>query len=467
MTHYQPQGPGYDPHNIANSPLNNPLSTTKNPLESIVKSSVDNNPNQSSRLNRLKKAFSGTLVGLTLLGMAAGVSCGEPVVDNPPKMMGYNIIVEDTIAGCVVSGEQFNLEVGVDDDYGVKSVRIDIPSAGIEKNLKEIDGSWYLDNTIKLPEKGNYDLKITATDTSDQTSILEGSIFCGEPHDLCDCYCQQATPGGEVGYEFGGSDFTKYKVIFNLTDTLDLYDVGISTELLKFQFDNKGKGYIGPQIEFNSSSNTTEKKVIFSIESMNDEEYTAHPYPTDCPECYVDDAIEGKLVRWMIDYDWIEGKNYKITVQKDEVVDGGVVWNATIEDLLEPEAEPLLIGKIKLDDQEGHDGYGLLDGYAWGSFEYDSGNKQCLDAEHVKIIRIGPVGENESGLWLPREATYENTECIRAIRYLPEYFPLGVIVEEVGAGVERDPEDLLTDTLWDHEFDWRLSDVPQLEELFN
>ena len=406
------------------------------------------------------------LIAATLIGGMAG--CGEPVVDNPPKMMGYNIIVEDTIAGCVVSGEQFNLEVGVDDDYGVKSVRIDIPSAGIEKNLKEIDGSWYLDNTIKLPEKGNYDLKITATDTSDQTSILEGSIFCGEPHDLCDCYCQQATPGGEVRYEFGGPRFSEYAVVVNWTDTPKLNDAVIYPAL-QFHFDNWGVGDVGPQIEVSNSGETIERKVIFSIWDMSAEQDTAHPFHGNCYD--VEDPIEGNCVRCTIDdYNWEEGKNYKLTVQKDKELADGVVWNATItkDPGLETAVETL-IGRIKLDDQEGYDGYGLLNGTVGGFWKYYSGsNNECLEAEHGKIIRIGPVGTNlYDDKWLPRIAgyDYEDIPCIRGTTNFTE---LGVIVQEVGAGVERGPEYPLTDILWSNGFeDILLSSLPQqIRDLF-
>ena len=66
-------------------------------------------------------------------------------------------------------------------------------------------------------------------------------------------------------------------------------------------------------------------------------------------------------------------------------------------------------------------------------------------------------------MWLPRKATYEHPACIRAITYSPE---LGVIVQEVGAGVERDPEDTLEGILWEFGHDIPLSQLPELQDLF-
>ena len=200
---------------------------------------------------------------------------------------------------------------------------------------------------------------------------------------------------------------------------------------------------------------------------MNNDEYTAHPYPDpypeDCPEhCRYGDW-EGNFVGCGVDYDWIKGKPYKITVEKDEELVDGVVWKATITDL-ETEVETL-IGKIKLDDQDPYKGYGLLNGYITGFFEYffpDKPHSKCLEAEYGKIIRIGPVADDE---WLPRRAEYTQTECIRAIRYSPQD---GVIVEEVGEGVERDPEEPIENViLWEYDHDIDLSNLPEeLQELF-
>jgi len=304
---------------------------------------------------------------------------------------------------------------------------------------------------------------IADVDSASSTIIIDSdrSITANfEPTDsLCDYECQQATPGGYVGYQFEQSNFSKYEIIFNWSDTPESNDVGIYPALLHFWFEAGQGGYVGPQIEVYNSGETIVRKVIFSIWSMNNQQFTAHPYAPDCG--YGD--TEGNFVRCMItDYDWIEGEEYKITVQKDEELADGVVWKATIEDL-ETGLETL-IGKIKLDDQEPYKGYGLLNGYTGGFFEYYFGSdNRCLEAEYGKIIRKGPFAENVDGVWLPRKGTYEHSECIRAITYSPE---LGVIVEEIGEGVERSPEDPLKGILWEFEHDIPLSELPQLQDLF-
>jgi len=274
---------------------------------------------------------------------------------------------------------------------------------------------------------------------------------------LCNYECQQATPGGYVGYQFEQSNFSKYEIIFNWTDTPKLNDVGIYPALLHFWFEAGQGGYVGPQIEVYNSGGKIVKKVIFSIWSINNQQFTAHPY---CSHCVYGDT-EGNFAQCIIHNDpsattgqyyeqiWEEGKEYKIIVQRDEELIDGVVWKATIEDL-ETGLETL-IGKIKLDDQNPYKGYGLLNGYTGGFFEYYFGSdNKCLEAEYGKIIRKGPFAENVDGVWLPRKGTCIHSKCIRAETYSPE---VGVIVEEVGEGVERSPEEPLEQVLWEFEHD--------------
>lgn len=279
-----------------------------------------------------------------------------------------------------------------------------------------------------------------------------------EPTDsLCNYECQQATPGGYVGYQFEQSNFFKYEIIFNWTDTPKSNDVGIYPGVLHFWFEAGQGGYVGPQIEVYNSGERIVKKVIFSIWSMNNQQFTAHPYFSH--GTYGD--TEGNFVQCLMHNDpsatrgqyyeqmWEEGKKYKIVVQRDEELTDGVVWKATIEDL-ETGLETL-IGKIKLDDQEPYKGYGLLNGYTGGFFEYYFGSdNKCLEAEYGKIIRKGPFAENVDGVWLPRKGTCLHSACIRAETYSPE---VGVIVEEVGEGVERSPEEPLEQVLWEFEHD--------------
>ncbi len=406
-----------------------------------------------------------SLIAVALIAGMVGCGNGNGPVDNPPVIDGYHIIAGNTTADSVRPEQEFDLMVGVSDDYGTKAVNIEIPDAEINENLKEIGGSWYTDNTITLTEKGSYTIYITAIDTSDQPGSLEGSILCQEPEYPCgyecDSVCQEKSPGGHLSYDFFGEEpeptFSKYEVVFNWTDTPELYEVGIYPALSQFYFENGGGGYIGPQIEVDDSGQTVEK-IIFTIWSMSNDYDTTHPYLGDCSN--PDDLTEGRNTQCRIlDNAWIEGKPYKVTIEKIEELEDGVVWGATITDL-EAEVETL-IGQIKLDDQPGYKGYGLLDDFSWGFFEYYYGNTQCLEAEYGKIIRIGPVADD---LWLPEQANYWHSECIRAITYSPQ---IGVIIEEVGEGVCRDPEAPREGILWDENYEVPLSELSEeLQALF-
>ena len=115
----------------------------------------------------------------------------------------------------------------------------------------------------------------------------------------CNYECQQKTPGGYVGYQFEQSDFSKYEVIFNWTDTPKSNDVGIYPALLHFWFEAGQGGYTGPQIEVYNSGEKIVKKVIFSIWSINNQQFTAHPY---CPHGTYGDT-EGNFFKCLINKD--------------------------------------------------------------------------------------------------------------------------------------------------------------------
>jgi hypothetical protein len=387
----------------------------------------------------VKKLIIVATIAALLVGMAGCVGG-----DGSNGGNAYTLIVDFTAGGTVAV-----------DDLPIpgKAILTYAPGTVVSLNASPSTGYRFVEWTGNATAIDDVSAASTSIAVDDNYQVVANF----EPQDsLCDYECQQATPMGWLGYQFEHSKFSKYEVIFNWTDTPTVNDVGIYPALLHFWFEAGQGGYVGPQIEVYNSGTTIVKKVIFSIWSMNNQQFTAHPYAPACGY----GSWEGNFVRCMItDYDWIEGKQYRVTIQKDEELADGVVWKATIEDL-ESEAKTL-IGKIKLDDQGEYKGYGLLTGYTGGFFEYyfGSGNN-CLEAEYGKIIRIGPVADD---MWLPRKATYEHNECIRAVRYSPE---LGVIVEEVGEGVERAPEDQLKGSLWEFEHDIPLSELPQLQELF-
>jgi hypothetical protein len=249
-----------------------------------------------------------------------------------------------------------------------------------------------------------------------------------------------SNPGGYVGYRFEHNYFSKFDIFFNWTNIPQIYPVGIYPCLLQFWFQSNQGGYIGPQIEL-SSKDQIVRKLIFTIWSMNNETFTVHPYAGDCS--YSPNDIEGKNVQCRLrDLAWEEGKLYKITVQQDTVLEDGVVWKATITDL--QNNSEVLIGKIKLDDQTPFKGYGALQEYTGGFFEYYFGShNECFEAEYGRIIRIGPYAD---GKWLANKGTYDNGDCLRSLRSSPR---IGTIIEQVGQGVERSPNDPVKGILWD------------------
>jgi hypothetical protein len=379
----------------------------------------------------------------TIAALVVGIAgCGGGNGNNGDS---YTLIVDFTDGGTVAV-----------DDLPIpgKAILTYTPGTVVSLNATPSAGYRFTNWTGNATTIDDVSASVTAIIVDSDVSITANFEHQDSP---CDTECQQKTPGGYVGYQFAQSRFSKFETIFNWTDTPKANDVGIYPALLHFWFEAGQGGYAGPQIEVRNSGQTTVKKVIFSIWSMNNQQFTAHP---QAPDCVYGDT-EGNFVRCMLtDYDWIEGKDYKVTVQRDEELADGVVWKATIEDL-ETEVETE-IGKIRLDDQEPYRGYGLLRWDTGGFFEYYLGSdNDCLEAEYGKIIRIGPIADD---VWLPRRATYEHSVCIRAVTYSPEP---GVIVEEVGEGIERSGEVPLKGVLWEFQHDIPISELPQLQDIFD
>jgi hypothetical protein len=273
---------------------------------------------------------------------------------------------------------------------------------------------------------------------------------------ICDSECQSKSPGGWLGYKFEHSGFEKIEIIFDWSNRPREW-VGLYSALSHFWFESGQGGYTGPQIEVSKDGKKIVTKVLWSIWSMNNQEFTVHPYPPDSSWCTYGTG-EGYFVQCMLRsdsparyYDWEEGNEYKITVQRDLELPDGVVWNATIEDM--ETGQKTLIGRMKLDDVASYEGYGLINWNNGGFLEYYGGIKRCLEAEYGKIIRKGIIAD---GIWLPRRGSAQYSECVTSLRYSPEP---GVIIEEYGKGVVRYPPGPTAPTdiiLWEYDHDIKI-----------
>jgi len=283
----------------------------------------------------------------------------------------------------------------------------------------------------------------------------------------CNIECQNDNPGGYFGYDFEHSKGTKIESIFNWQITPKDNYVGLYEMTHGIGFEIGQGGYTGPQIEIQNGQ--VVKKVIFSIWNSFSDHATAHPYSDWCSAGPADPSQGEFAVQCMLasnktnpnqNFTWRDGVDYKILIERDEILSDGVVWKGTIKDM--STGQVTLIGKIKLDDQPPYKGQGLLAGHNGGFAEYYLGNNnRCLDAEYNKIIRKGPYLD---GKWLAKRATFQNSFCITSKRYSPKP---GVIVEEMGYGVNNpanplQPARFVDQILWDLPNDLDISENPSI-----
>lgn len=269
------------------------------------------------------------------------------------------------------------------------------------------------------------------------------------PPDNCDISskCASDLPSGWLDFYFKPDiKYTKIEANFNWIKLPRAMDVGIYAAVIYNGFEYEATTlYSGPQIILENGQTT--RKILFSIwdawdDSLNTAIGTAQPYSPWCQrfdgegsgaQCFLPDN------NW-----WRENEEYKITIEKDIELSDGVVWKGTIQNIRTHEEK--LIGKIKVSNVKSYKGFGSLVKGSGGFWEYFGGAPiatQCLTAEYSKLIRTRPIAD---GKWLPERATYRNTNCIRARRYLS---PTGTVIEEVGQGVNRLASEPIEGTLWD------------------
>ena len=263
--------------------------------------------------------------------------------------------------------------------------------------------------------------------------------------------CQKYHPGGYLRYEFEpNKKFKKIEWFFNWSNVSKTISQGMYYSSY-FNFENNldSGGYIGPQVNTNSSGDITSHVFTFSIWGANDPIkntlHTAHPLSANCNDdinggegtvasCAIsDNPNSGRFYRPVV---WKEGEKYKIKLQIEQELNNGTIWNATLTDL--STVDEMLIARIFLDNLTNRPdlkGFGLLSyGYS-GFMEYQWGDKGCLAQEYGKYIREGPIAYDSNGKsWLPRFAWRNFHACYRSNAYSTN---LGVFIDEMGKGVSR------------------------------
>ncbi len=149
-------------------------------------------------------------------------------------------------------------------------------------------------------------------------------------------------------------------------------------------FQAGGGGYIGTQV------NGTKKLVLFSLWDM--EENSASAQPTgNCGRF----GGEGTGAQCLIEYNWVEGREYRLRIWALDSDSEGERWIATIYDT--STQVDTMIGIIKLLNSKGHKGYGWLTPYnliTW--LEYFSGPVQCTNQPYANVQWRGPYANNNT-----------------------------------------------------------------------
>src|SRR3989344_1381641 len=160
--------------------------------------------------------------------------------------------------------------------------------------------------------------------------------------------CQKYHPGGYLRYEFEpNKKFKKIEWFFNWSNVSKTISQGMYYSSY-FNFENNldSGGYIGPQVNTNSSGDITSHVFTFSIWGANDPIkntlHTAHPLSANCNDdinggegtvasCAISDNPNSGRIYWPVV--WKEGGKYKIKLQIEQELNNGTIWNATLTDL--------------------------------------------------------------------------------------------------------------------------------------
>jgi hypothetical protein len=146
----------------------------------------------------------------------------------------------------------------------------------------------------------------------------------------------------------------------------------------QFLFQANQGGYIGIQMVGNT------KKAIFSIWDVDSNPGSAQPAWPSCGRF----DWEGNGTWCIIDYNWVEGREYRLRLWAYGPQADGESWIGAIYDTVTQ--QETTIGVIQLKNSNGYAGYGWLRPDAHTFFEYFGGADACENQPYARVLWRGP-----------------------------------------------------------------------------
>lgn len=155
-------------------------------------------------------------------------------------------------------------------------------------------------------------------------------------------------------------------------------DSGYIYPAFQFFFQANQGGYMGIQLVGDT------KKAIFSIWDMSEGSGTAQPVTDICFRF----GHEGSGTGCIIDYDWVEGREYRLRIWEINTDATGESWIGVIADTVTN--QETVIGVIHLQNSGGYTGYGWLRCDTYTFLEYFGGADSCDGQPYSRILWRGP-----------------------------------------------------------------------------
>lgn len=185
-----------------------------------------------------------------------------------------------------------------------------------------------------------------------------------------------------------------------------------------FSFKAGAEGYMGTQI-YNGA-----KKAVFSIWDATGHPQTAHPKDTWCRRF----DHEGLGSQCIIDYSWVQGRDYKLEMHKVSVTATSSVWEAFITDTVT--GTQTKIGSHELDNINQFEGFGSLNSNPVTFHEYFlQPTDTCELHEYSKVEWRGPY-VNQGQVLATNASTWYN-DCTLTNTTSPQK---GTTIVEEGPG---------------------------------
>ena len=180
-------------------------------------------------------------------------------------------------------------------------------------------------------------------------------------------------------------------------------------------------GYMGVQLV------GTSKKAIFSIWDTSNDSNTAQPVSDNCSRF----GHEGTGTHCGIDYNWIEGREYRLRIRPVGTDATGELWAGTIFDTVTQ--QETTIGVIHLKSSADYVGYGKLVHNAYTFLEYFAGPNSCEGQPYSRVLWRGPYA-NTGEYTASRAVVPGYNDCIRT-NVTTRGYPTAI--QEAGTGVQR------------------------------